>query len=214
MGGAGAKAKGASLSTVSKPVQLALPSKSNENIVEEEEEEDDEEEEVMDEGKTIESKEGKKVATNEEDRPSLSSSTGEDEPKSSKEASNDQTHDSKSSSAAALEQDSPTTKTVATAYSPATKVTMKIESSAEKKKKKNAESSSSASVSSAIKAAGIDTGSSKSRGANFSISSVLSARATEAYNEEKMKDPQFSMWVPPVNQSGDGKTKLNEKYGY
>ena len=214
MGGAGAKAKGASLSTVSKPVQLALPSKSNENVVEEEEEEDDEEEEVMDEGKTIESKEGKKVATN-EDRPSLSSSMGEDEPKSSKEASNDQTHDSKSSSAAALEQDSPTTKTVATAYSPATKVTMKIESSAEKKKKKkNAESSSSASVSSAIKAAGIDTGSSKSRGANFSISSVLSARATEAYNEEKMKDPQFSMWVPPVNQSGDGKTKLNEKYGY
>lgn len=27
-------------------------------------------------------------------------------------------------------------------------------------------------------------------------------------------DPNYAVWLPPVNQSGDGKTALNDKFGY
>ena len=27
-------------------------------------------------------------------------------------------------------------------------------------------------------------------------------------------DPKYATWLPPTNQSGDGKTALNDKYGY
>ncbi|XP_046383270.1 kanadaptin [Ischnura elegans] len=33
-------------------------------------------------------------------------------------------------------------------------------------------------------------------------------------NKEAVDEEDYSMWVPPENQSGDGRTKLNEKYGY
>ncbi|XP_011310478.1 kanadaptin [Fopius arisanus] len=31
---------------------------------------------------------------------------------------------------------------------------------------------------------------------------------------DNLDSEDYSMWVPPVNQSGDGKTSLNDKYGY
>ncbi|VDM35390.1 unnamed protein product, partial [Hydatigera taeniaeformis] len=36
---------------------------------------------------------------------------------------------------------------------------------------------------------------------------------TEAYDYD-MNDPNFALWIPPTDQTGDGMTKLNEKYGY
>lgn len=33
------------------------------------------------------------------------------------------------------------------------------------------------------------------------------------YDQDIYTD-NYSMWVPPQNQAGDGKTSLNEKYGY
>lgn len=35
----------------------------------------------------------------------------------------------------------------------------------------------------------------------------------EDYDEDKFRE-DYSTWVPPENQSGDGKTSLNEKFGY
>lgn len=34
------------------------------------------------------------------------------------------------------------------------------------------------------------------------------------YNSEFKCDKDYSLWLPPVDQSGDGKTKLNAKFGY
>jgi pSer/pThr/pTyr-binding forkhead associated (FHA) protein/predicted transcriptional regulator len=31
---------------------------------------------------------------------------------------------------------------------------------------------------------------------------------------DSLKDDKYAVWLPPVDQSGDGKTKLNEKFGY
>lgn len=35
----------------------------------------------------------------------------------------------------------------------------------------------------------------------------------KGYDEDKFRE-DYSMWLPPENQSGDGKTSLNEKFGY
>ena len=32
--------------------------------------------------------------------------------------------------------------------------------------------------------------------------------------EDERREGEVDDWVPPVEQNGDGKTKLNEKYGY
>ena len=29
-----------------------------------------------------------------------------------------------------------------------------------------------------------------------------------------ISDPKYATWLPPANQSGDGRTSLNDKYGY
>ena len=34
------------------------------------------------------------------------------------------------------------------------------------------------------------------------------------YENDFKSDKDYSMWLPPVDQSGDGKTKLNAKFGY
>ncbi|EDO32995.1 predicted protein [Nematostella vectensis] len=44
---------------------------------------------------------------------------------------------------------------------------------------------------------------------------LTQAHVYGAQNEwEVVSDPTFSSWQPPADQSGDGRTKLNEKYGY
>lgn len=35
----------------------------------------------------------------------------------------------------------------------------------------------------------------------------------KGYAEDASKE-DYNMWVPPTDQSGDGRTKLNEKFGY
>ena len=40
-----------------------------------------------------------------------------------------------------------------------------------------------------------------------------SKEISKGYDNETY-DEDYSMWLPPQNQSGDGKTNLNEKYGY
>ena len=39
-------------------------------------------------------------------------------------------------------------------------------------------------------------------------------RHTAPTQWEDANDPDYASWIPPEDQSGDGKTKLNEKYGY
>lgn len=35
----------------------------------------------------------------------------------------------------------------------------------------------------------------------------------KGYEEDAAKE-DYNMWVPPTGQTGDGRTSLNEKYGY
>ncbi|XP_019405154.1 PREDICTED: kanadaptin [Crocodylus porosus] len=44
-----------------------------------------------------------------------------------------------------------------------------------------------------------------------SLSKVHQVFSSSDYPED---DPDYCMWMPPAGQSGDGKTHLNEKYGY
>lgn len=36
----------------------------------------------------------------------------------------------------------------------------------------------------------------------------------EMYCDQEIHADNYSTWVPPSDQAGDGKTSLNEKYGY
>lgn len=53
----------------------------------------------------------------------------------------------------------------------------------------------------------------KNRGSKHRPSAQAEDEPLKSYDEEKYGD-DYDMWVPPVNQSGDGKTNLNEKFGY
>jgi len=35
-----------------------------------------------------------------------------------------------------------------------------------------------------------------------------------SYEEMSEQDERYTAWMPPKNQSGDGRTSLNDKYGY
>lgn len=45
------------------------------------------------------------------------------------------------------------------------------------------------------------------------VESVKSTANTSS-NNYNTDDSKYAMWTPPENQSGDGKTSLNRKYGY
>ena len=215
----GGKAKGA----IVKPVQMSFPAKRDDADNVEVEEEEDEEEAAMDveEGKIITSASSTKS----------SNSVGATQAHLVNDSSPSKSVVGKTSASDNETTESPLSTTSEDrskdSFTPAAEIKVKIkigESNSAKRK------SGPSSVSAAVKAAGIETGpklsgktsdaqaasSSKSSSSkiDLSVSSILASRATEVYNEERMKDPQFSMWVPPTNQAGDGKTKLNEKYGY
>ncbi|XP_064601680.1 kanadaptin-like [Liolophura sinensis] len=62
----------------------------------------------------------------------------------------------------------------------------------------------------------------KSKNYNTSVAAHLSHIKKKQKTISQMKtpaeydddDPDYAVWLPPVGQSGDGKTHLNEKYGY
>lgn len=221
--------------TATIPARVTLPARKdvNNDCEEEEEEEDDDEEKAIPNDRDGEVRIGGET---EKTGLPMKSPTSESSPRSKqiKRSSSEGKHDSSDGEKQSTIAEDEKKETLApSASSSSVKVQMKIgeSNSAKKRKKQEAVAMSSVvSVSSAIKFSGMDTGptlpssrssaTSKNRtgggggGPDLSVSAILSARATEAYNEERMKDPQFSMWVPPVNQSGDGKTKLNEKFGY
>ncbi|XP_049848314.1 kanadaptin-like isoform X2 [Schistocerca gregaria] len=45
-------------------------------------------------------------------------------------------------------------------------------------------------------------------------SSVIGKMAQKMDYDYDESNPDYSVWVPPEGQTGDGRTKLNEKYGY
>ena len=226
--------------TATIPARVTLPARKDVNNdceeEEEEEEEDDEEEKAIPNDRDSEVRIGGKTEKTGSPMKSPAVDESESSPRSKpiKRSSSEGKHDSSDGEKQSTIAEDEKKETLApSASSSSVKVQMKIgeSNSAKKRKKQEAVAMSSVvSVSSAIKFSGMDTGptlpssrssaTSKNRtgggggGPDLSVSAILSARATEAYNEERMKDPQFSMWVPPVNQSGDGKTKLNEKFGY
>ena len=57
----------------------------------------------------------------------------------------------------------------------------------------------------------------KAKSGNIEIIDELNeekSKTTKSYLELSECDDKYSTWMPPKNQSGDGRTSLNDKYGY
>ena len=43
---------------------------------------------------------------------------------------------------------------------------------------------------------------------------VQNSDKIQRYEEMSAQDDRYSAWLPPKNQTGDGRTNLNDKFGY
>ena len=43
---------------------------------------------------------------------------------------------------------------------------------------------------------------------------VQNSDKIQLYEEMSAQDDRYSAWLPPKNQTGDGRTNLNDKFGY
>ena len=43
---------------------------------------------------------------------------------------------------------------------------------------------------------------------------VQNSGKNQVYEEMSAQDDRYSAWLPPKNQTGDGRTNLNDKFGY